>query len=265
MQKIHISLTVLALAGCASPAAIAGNWVPNVNDTWQWQLTGDINTSYNVTMYDIDLFDTSAQTIAKLQSQGRAVVCYFSAGSSENWRSDFGEFVETDMGSPLEDWDGERWLDTRSANVRAIMQRRMQLAADKGCDGVEPDNMDGYQNDPGKPLTSATQLDYARFIANTAHGLGLRVGLKNDVDHVAQLASLFDFAVNEECHQYEECEVYDAFISRGKPVFNAEYEDQYLENTNGARDALCTNSRAQNMHSLVLAWDLDDSIRHSCD
>ena len=32
------------------------------------------------------------------------------------------------MGAPLSGWAGERWLDTRSANVRRIMQARMDLA-----------------------------------------------------------------------------------------------------------------------------------------
>lgn len=169
------------------------------------------------------------------------------------------------MGHPMEDWDGERWLDTRSANVHKIMRDRMQLAAAKGCDGVEPDNMDGYQNETGVSLTEKDHLDYARYIAGTAHEFGLMVGLKNGVDTVGVLAPVFDFAVNEECHQYQECAAYDAFIALGKPVFNAEYEDPFVENTNDARDKMCAASMDQGLHSLVLAWDLDDSLRYSCD
>lgn len=260
----------VALIGCGVGVSQAQstqglNWVPQLDATWQWQLTGDINDTYDVDVYDIDLFDTSAATIRDLQAQGRHVVCYFSAGSSEDWRDDFSDFTETDMGSPLDGWAGERWLDTRSENVRTIMAGRLQIAAQKGCDGVEPDNVDGYQNDPGHPLTAQTQLNYSRFLANSAHELGLAIGLKNDVDNVAALAAVFDFAVNEECHEYEECDVYRAFTRLGKPVFNAEYETQFLENENGARDRMCRASIAANIQSLVLAWDLDDSIHYSCD
>ena len=262
---LTLALGLMGACTVALSPALAQGWTPQVSDTWQWQLTGALNTTYDVSVYDVDLFDTPAEAIAALQGQGRAVVCYFSAGSSENWREDFSAFTEADMGSALDGWDGERWLDTRSENVRAIMRQRMELAAQKGCDGVEPDNVDGYQNDPGFALTSETQLDYQMFIAATAHEFGLRVGLKNDVDHVAALAGLYDFAINEECHEYQECDVYAAFLLKGKPVFNAEYEDHFLENTDGARDRLCASAQAQGLHTLVLSWDLDDSYRFSCE
>jgi hypothetical protein len=97
-----------------------------------------VDARYDVTMYDIDLFDTPKATIDQLKAQGRRVVCYFSAGTSENWREDFGRFAAADMGGAVSGWQGERWLDTRSANVRSIMKRRLDLAVAKGCDGVEP-------------------------------------------------------------------------------------------------------------------------------
>lgn len=37
------------------------------------------------------------------------------------------------------------------------------------------------------------------------------------VDHV-------DFAVNEQCVQYDECAALEPFVRTGKPVFHAEYE-----------------------------------------
>jgi hypothetical protein len=205
-----------------APGTGSALWTPTVADTWQWQIKGAIDTSHAASVYDIDLFDAPQATIDALKGQGRRVVCYFSAGSSENWRSDFSRFNAADMGSPLDSWPGERWLDTRSANVRAIMQSRLDLAVTKRCDGVEPDNMDAYQNQPGFALSAETQLDYNRFIAREARARGLAVGLKNDVDQLAALEPEFDFAVNEQCHQYAECGGYSVFTNNGKPVFNAE-------------------------------------------
>ncbi|WP_431048500.1 endo alpha-1,4 polygalactosaminidase [Roseateles sp. L2-2] len=255
----------LALGLTAATGAQAQSWwKPGVNTTWQWQLTGTLNTGYNVAVYDIDLFDTTAQTIAGLKAQGRKVVCYFSAGSSENWRADFGSFNAADMGKALDGWAGEKWLDTRSANVRAVMLSRLDLAVSKGCDGVEPDNVDGYTNATGFPLTAATQLDYNKYLANAAHGRGLAIALKNDVDQLAQLEPYFDMAVNEQCNQYDECGGYSVFTSKNKPVFNAEYASKYKKNTNGARDKLCTKMTAAKIRTLVLPLDLDDAYRYSC-
>jgi hypothetical protein len=240
-------------------------WQPATSTTWEWQLTGNLNVGYDVASYDIDLFDTPASTISSLHSAGRKVICYLSAGSAENWRPDYPKFLPSDLGSPLSGWAGEVWVDTRSANVRAIMQARMDLAVTKGCDAIEPDNVDAYTNNPGLPLTPDTQLDYNRFIANEAHARNLSVALKNDVEQLADLAPSFDFAINERCHQYSECGGYSVFTASGKAVFNAEYAKKYRQNTGGALDGLCAASRAAGIRTLVLSQNLDDSFRDSCD
>lgn len=238
-------------------------WQPSVADTWQWQLRGKINTSYTVNVYDIDLFDTDAATIAQLKRTGRKVVCYFSAGSAESWRADYGAFKPADKGKAMRGWAGENWLDVRSANVRQIMKQRLDHAAVKGCDGVEPDNVDGYDNDTGFALTAQDQLDFNRFLAEEAHARSLAIGLKNDVNQLAALEPFFDFAVNEECHEQNECAGYVAFTDKKKPVFNAEYRASYR--TEAGRRALCAAAKKANLRTLVLPKALDDSFRFSCD
>ena len=240
-------------------------WKPGANTSWHWQLNGELKTNVAATIYDIDLFDVSTATISQLKSAGHKVVCYFSAGSSEDWRSDFSKFNDADKGQAMDEWPGERWIDVRSQNVRAIMAARLDLAKSKGCDGVEPDNVDGYTNSTGFALTAQNQIDYNRFLADEAHRRGLAIGLKNDVDQLAALEPSFDFAVNEQCHQYNECAGYTVFTSKNKPVLNAEYASKYRNNTGGARDAMCTAARQLNMRSLVLPLSLDGSYRFSCD
>lgn len=255
--------TTLSPSALMSSTTDPARWMPSVVDTWQLQLQGTINTSYNAAVFDIDLFDTPQATINALKAQGKRVVCYFSAGSSENWRPDFSKFKAADMGNALDGWAGERWLDTRSANVRAVMMARMDLAKSKGCDGVDPDNVDGYTNKPGFPLTAATQLDYNRFLATQAHARGLAVGLKNGVAQLSDLASAFDFAVNEQCFQYNECSGYSAFTVQGKPVFNVEYQTKWKDAT--TRQTLCAKAKALSLRTLVLPLALNDKFRYSCD
>ena len=48
---------------------------------------------------------------------------------------------------------GERWLDIRARRVKRVMARRLAFAAEIGCDGVDPDNVNGYAADTGFPLT----------------------------------------------------------------------------------------------------------------
>lgn len=246
-----------------TPDPVGSIYTPQPLSTIHWQLQGHINPSYEVDIYDIDLFDSSAALISQLQSGGKKVICYFSGGSYEDWRSDKSEFTEDDLGKALDGWAGERWLDIRSANVKKIMKTRLDLAKQKGCDGVEPDNMDGYANDTDIDLTGNDQLVYNRFIAAESHARGLSIGLKNDLDQINELVDHFDFAVNEQCHQYSECETLAPFIAQNKAVFNVEYKESY-KNDDTKREELCADAATRMFTTLVLPLLLDDSFRLSC-
>lgn len=174
-------------------------------------------------MFDVDGFDTSRRIVSKLHRRGRAAVCYLSAGSWERWRPDAGRFPQEVLGRP-NGWPGERWLDVRRLDVlRPIMRARVAMCARKGFDGVEFDNVDGFQNRTGFPLSGLDQLRYNTWLANLAHRLGLSVALKNDVGQVRRLLPYFDYALNEECFTYRECGKLKPFVDAGKAVFGVEY------------------------------------------
>jgi len=227
-------------------------WHPAPGTSWQWQLSDyPVDTGLDVVMYDVDLFDTPQATIDALHDDGRIVVCYFSAGSREDWRDDADLFPPEAVGNDLDGWPGESWLDVRHAGVRSVMEARLDLAASKGCDGVEPDNVDGYTNDPGFPLVYDDQLDYNLFLAAEAHERGLSVGLKNDLDQVDDLVDHFDWALNEECFEWEECEMLLPFIAAGKAVFHVEYGGE------GLAETVCPYANGLDFDTLVKNWDLD--------
>jgi hypothetical protein len=241
-----------------------GDWYrPPAGTSWQWQLNGSLNTEYDVTVYDIDLFDNSEATIASLQGDDRKVICYFSAGSYEDFRDDAGQFPDEVLGDALDDFPDERWLDIRSEEVLDIMLARLDTAVEKGCDGVEPDNVDGFANDSGFDLTSDDQLLFNARIANAAHERNLSVGLKNDLDQIGDLADYFDFAVNEQCHEFEECDALQPFIDADKAVFSAEYDATFV-NDASARSEICQESLDMGLTTLIMPVDLDDSFRLSC-
>ena len=94
-------------------------------------------------MYDINLFDNDADTVAALHLRGRKVVCYMNAGGWENWRPDADAFPDAVIGAILDNWEGERWLDIhRIAVLGPFMEARIDLCKEKGFDGIEPDNAD---------------------------------------------------------------------------------------------------------------------------
>ncbi len=201
-------------------------------------------------MFDIDLFDSSPALIAALHAKGSRVTCYLSAGTFEPWRSDAAQFTAAVKGSAVSGWPDERWLDIRRLDVLGpIMEARLDLCKSKGFDAVEPDNIDAYTNKSGFPLSSDDQLRYNRFLADAAHARGLSIGLKNDLDQIPQLVSYFDWALNEQCFQYKECETLLPFVKAGKAVFNAEYK---LEPA-----AFCPQANGYNFNSLRKKLELD--------
>ncbi|MEV7420121.1 endo alpha-1,4 polygalactosaminidase [Streptomyces sp. NPDC089919] len=256
-------LVLAALAGCDGPPGPAPGpsasvppptgtpgprWQPRPGTGWQWQLSGRLDLSVDAPVYDVDAFTTTAAEVAELHRKGRKVICYLNTGAWEEFRPDAGAFPKALLGHG-DGWAGERWLDVRRTEVlEPLMAARIDMCRAKGFDAVEPDNMDGYANGSGFPLTAADQLRYNRLIARLAHRRGLAVGLKNDLDQIPQLVGEFDFAVNEQCAQYGECDRLTPFVKAGKAVFHAEYELP--------ASRFCADSRRLGLSSLVKRYEL---------
>jgi hypothetical protein len=227
-----------------------GPWSPAVGTSWQWQLMGTIDESVSAQMFDVDLFGTTPETVASLQAAGHRVVCYVNAGVFESWRPDAASFPAAVKGKADPGWQGEQWLDIRQWSVlQPILEARMDLCRSKGFDGIELDNVDGYSNSSGFPLTAADQLTYNRALAASAHARGLSVGLKNDLGQVPDLVGSFDWALNEQCFEFGECDALRPFIAAGKATFNVEY--------NLATTDFCPHAKAMGLSSMAKHLNLD--------
>jgi hypothetical protein len=234
-------------------------WIPAQSTTWQWQLTGTLDLTVSAQMYDVDLFETEASSVAALHALGRKAVCYLSAGTWEDWRPDANQFPPEVLGNSYGGWPGERWLDIRRLEVLApIMAARLDQCRAKGFDGVEPDNVDGFQNDTGFVLTAADQIAYNRWFAEQAHARELSIGLKNDMDQALALVGDFDWALTEECVFFNACAQTMPFTSAGKAVFAAEYTD-----TGMTLEVLCPQAAAFGLSGILKQRDLG-AWRQSC-
>ena len=199
----------------------------------------------------LDLLNVTPATLARLKQAGKYLICYYSAGTSETFRDDaqsrrllaptlnLGEVRrgEDDV------WAGERWLDLRgfsasasgkAALIRSVMEARLDLAKQKGCQAVEPDNVDAWDNvvnqnapagTPVHAISAGDQLAYNRWTAAAAHRRGLSVLLKNDLGQIPELVTVYDGAVNEECLSFAgDCEQLVPFRDAGKAIYVAEYQ-----------------------------------------
>ncbi|MFB7667470.1 endo alpha-1,4 polygalactosaminidase [Kitasatospora sp. NPDC056138] len=223
LTVLAVAASLLVAGGGSEAEAAVRRWQPPVGVQWQWQLDGTVDQSVNVPVYDIDGFENGAAVVASLHAKGRKAVCYVNSGAWEDFRPDAKAFPTAVRGLG-NGWSGERWLDIRRIDVlKPLMAARFDMCRKKGFDAVEPDLLDGYTNRTGFPLTGADQLRYNRMIAALAHERGLAVALKNDLEQVPQLVGQFDFAVNEQCAEFDECARLTPFVKAGKPVLHVEY------------------------------------------
>jgi hypothetical protein len=240
----------------AVAASAATWWHPPRHLTWYWQLTGTPRVE-PVNATDIDGFDSSAATVAMFHVRGQHVICYIDVGTWENWRPDARRFPRSQLGRP-NGWPGERWLDIRRRSVlEPIMRARFAMCARKGFDAVEPDNMDGYENKTGFPITAGQQLAYDEWVARTVHALGMAVFEKNDPEQAARLEPHFDGVLDEQCNQYAECARFAPYLRAGKPVLNAEYERRLYPR-------FCTADARLGISGALFALALDGSRFRPC-
>lgn len=244
----------------------AGIWKPVAGTTWNYELLHAVDDmSGDAEVWDIDLFDNDEEVIASLQSKGKMVLCYFSAGSYEDWRQDKDKFRESDMGNDLDGWPGEKWLDTNSDNVRRIMRARLDMAVQKKCNGVEPDNVDAYDNENGLNLGEPDAANYVAFLANEAHSRNLSMALKNAGSIVASVIDIVEYSVQEQCIEYENCDQFMPFIQANKPVFHVEYPKGDNTNDNNLiatdrRVSICDNHAASGFSTIIKNMNLDEWI-----
>lgn len=234
------------------PVPFAGTTTPlwPQEVSWQIQYTGEINTDLDVDLFNLDLFDAPTSLIQEMHQRGIFVMCYFSAGSYEEWRPDASQFSPEVLGRNMEGWPGEKWLDIRRLDLLApIMEARLDLADQKGCDGVDPDNVNGYENNTGLPLTYEDQLLYNQYIASESHERGMVVGLKNDLEQIPDLVTYFDWIINESCFTYQECQLLQPFQDAGKPIFVIEYELAPAD--------FCATANEMGFNALHKNWELD--------
>ncbi|MEJ0010555.1 MAG: endo alpha-1,4 polygalactosaminidase [Alphaproteobacteria bacterium] len=209
---------------------------------------------------DIDVDDAILKSV---KARGIRTICYFNAGSWESYRKDADRFTKEVLGANYSGYPDERWLDIRRIDALApVMSARLERCAGRGFDAVEPDNINGYRNKSGFPLSADDELAYDRWLLREAHKRGLAIALKNTPELAAQLApDGFDLAIFESCFKYRFCEQGAApFTAAGKPVFDLEYRDE------GMRPArFCPQAKKLGITALLKRSSSKlDSFREAC-
>lgn len=295
MTKFVVTVLLLAVVWLApalpvAPATAQTSWkLPPVDQfSWQWQIDGKAlslapakipaGQHGHTSIYDIDYQFYSAQDVANLHALGQYVIAYMDVGAWESYRPDAGQFPAAVIGKNT-GWNGEKYLDIRPAALaqyRTILEARFDLAKSKGFDAVEGDYQNNIYDCPPSqsgcfPVTQAEQFAFNQWFIQAVHARGLAAILKNAPELAAVYATWptstypqgYDGALNEQCHQYQECDGYRAFTKptdgrAPRVVLNAEYKRGQTEST------ICPKSAVNGLNTVHKPTSLPAAIDWSC-
>ena len=218
--------TAAALVPGSTPAEAAVPAPPPAHADFDYQIGGAYTPPAGVRVVSRD---HTASPAAGLYN-----ICYVNAfqaqrGAEDEWDDDL---LLRDAGGGIvydTEWK-EALLDLRTADKRERVAEKIgtwiDSCGDKGFQAVEPDNYDSYTRSK-KLLDAADAQAFIKLLAERAHADGLAVGQKNTVELAGnRVANGLDFAVAEECGEWDECGDYTAEF--GDHVIVIEYTAEGL-------------------------------------
>ncbi|NKE63458.1 endo alpha-1,4 polygalactosaminidase [Lentzea sp. PSKA42] len=220
LAAVAVAATSLVVTSGPSSAAVT---LPPLRGVLDYQIGGAYTPASNV---QIVIRDVSASP-----ASGKYNVCYINAfqaqeGHDGDWQSDL--LLRDANGNKVVDPDwNETLLDLRTADKRTRVAAKVNTwidqCASKGYQAIEPDNYDSYTRSLSL-LTAAQAQEYIKLLSAYAHSKNLAIGQKNTPELAGnRVANGLDFAVTEECGEWEECGDYAGpFANR---VLDIEYTD----------------------------------------
>ena len=243
-----------------------GEWYrPAKQVKWSWQMSTDVENIDGVEVYVVDLFEQDASDITAIKSDTNKVMCMFHSAQVNVNDPDQENYGALDKKSYVDDNQTSNWLDITRASVQDNMLKRVDIAKEKGCDGVVPRDANMYKlSSTGVTISDVQQRSFNQKLANYAHDNNLSIGLVDDKDQVYSLEEYYDFALSRECYANKECGSYQKFIDSNKPVFNAEFNNTYYTDSS-VRDTVCSDARTRKFSTIIIPSDLNNTYHYSCD
>lgn len=245
MMRRRLFGLVLMAATCAACGGEAASWpVLPVDARFDYQIGGDYAPAAGVDVVTRDWFAGSLPT-----GDGAYAICYVNAFQTQpddpdvdrpdersSWPADL---VLTELGEDP-NWGGEFLIDistsTRRQAALAYLRPMIETCADKGFDAVEYDNLDSWTRFDDTPLAGrvpfhrADAVAFAELLVDAAHDRGLAAAQKNTLG-LTREESIdtigFDFAVAEQCGEFDECDRYRAVF--GDRLIVVEYSEAGFE------------------------------------
>ena len=173
----------------------------NIN-SFDWLLWIDNYSNINTTVevIDIDVLDADKEVVDKLHKKWQMVIWYLNVGSIETYRDDFSEFPKEVVWWIYPWWEDEIFLDISKYELfKENILNRLDIAQKKWFDGIEPDNMDTYDNfeETWFNITKQDEINYIKWFSSEVHKRWMFVIQKNAPDLSEDLVDIMDWALLE--------------------------------------------------------------------
>jgi len=204
--------------------------------------------------------ETTPSDVHALHEQGTLVLAYLSVGTVEAWRH-YADSVPPDWKlAPVEDWDGEQYVDARRPGWRELMATEARRLAAACFDGLYLDNLDVGED---FPETQDGLVELVEGLRAAAPALllvaqnGLAVAERLPIDAIAHEDVFWRFDGGYRASRPAETSELLAGLrplrDRGLPVFTLDYAEP---GSSGAAEAL-TRSLAEGFCPAVSILELD--------
>ncbi|HET7501077.1 MAG TPA: endo alpha-1,4 polygalactosaminidase [Kofleriaceae bacterium] len=167
----------------------------------------------------------------------------------------------------------KRWLDIRAASravLLPILFRRFDLAAQIGCDGVEPDRnlaVEFEAQTGWAPIDPHDSYSWFAELAKQGHARKLSTGMKNGHTLAGQVdseADTFDWMMVERCGEDQLCDTTRPFINLHKAVFAIDYDHNIIGDPQDSLFTCDQQALAMIADGLVKDVGLSSAVRTQC-
>lgn len=183
--------------------------------------------------------DVDSSVVATHVKAGKLVIGYLSVGTYEPYRSDKDEWPKSTIGPMNTEWK-ENWLALDHwQEIKPVMTNRLKMVKSKGFHAFEADNIsviDQFEDEATQKKNIATNVQYANWLADTAHSVGLLAVFKNGPLLSKDVVQKYDALITEQALKYtDDIKSYNIFKDNSKPIFDFEYDPIDAKVTPGMR------------------------------
>jgi hypothetical protein len=225
-------LPIILIATVLFATNVEAIWEPAPGLTWDYLLGAEKNVikASDKNIVTIDLIEAE-EFVPYFHNRGQRVICYFS--TNIYYSADY----KKAKGGSNSSVDQAFEKSKEKLKSETLIKSRMKKAMKYKCDAIEVDCFKNVEKE---------SYEFAKWVAKTAHSIGISVGIKDVAKNSIKLEPYFDFVVVENCADFNECYHYTCFTRHDKAVFVVHYGNRGYSLSGSSLSKLIKEQKGRN-------------------